>query len=224
MTTGTLTVMPPAPVPLNIYQRVAAVMKEVAYVQKDTSVTEGGNYKAVTHDMVTAVVRPHFVKFGIVIQPRVVHAEFIDTGRKSSRGNPAMRYEGRFEVDFVNIDNPVDRITITVDAHADDYGDKAPGKALSYAVKGAVLKLLMLETGENDESRIAPDVSLTDEQAAALDVLRSASMEGSTALKAAWEAAGKPMRLDLAPHLDALRAAAKEADEITAKGAGNVKP
>ena len=45
---------------------------------------------------------------------------------------------------------------MTVEAHASDNGDKAPGKALSYATKSAILKTLSLETGENDESRV-PD-------------------------------------------------------------------
>ena len=39
-------------------------------------------------------------------------------------------------------------------AHANDHGDKAPGKSLSYATKGAILKALMIETGETDEGRI----------------------------------------------------------------------
>ena len=53
----------------NIYQRINAVMKDVEYVQKDAAITGGGvNYKAVTHDMVTAVVRKSMVEHGIVIE------------------------------------------------------------------------------------------------------------------------------------------------------------
>lgn len=139
---------------MNIYQRIQLVMKAVSYVKKDKAVE---NYMAVTHDAVTALVRPHFIDAGIVIVPNLVHGEMVDTGRKSAKGNIAWRYEGIFAVDFVNIDDPADRITVTVPAHADDYGDKAPGKALSYAVKSAVLKLNMLETGVDDEGRL-PEV------------------------------------------------------------------
>ena len=192
--------------PTNIYQRVRAVMQKVAYVQKDKQVE---NYMAVTHDMVTAMVRPHFLEAGIVIAPRVVEAKMVDTGRKSSKGNIAWRYEGRFEVDFVNVDDPSDKITVPLDAHADDYGDKAPGKALSYATKYAVLKLLMLETGEDDEGRLTKgDVELTEEQTTKLQELREAALNGTKALELAWAAAGKPMRLALASHLQALKDAA----------------
>lgn len=201
----------------NIFQRVRTVMEKVAYVQKDKEVKGDGGYMAVTHDMVTAVVRPHFVEAGIVISPRVVSAAMVDTGRRSSKGNPAMRYEGRFQIDFVNADNPEDRITIDIDAHADDYGDKAPGKAISYATKYAILKLLMLETGENDEGRLAPvETELTDEQALKLQELRDASLEGVPALELAWAAAGKPMRLALHTHLGALKEAAKAAVKVAA--------
>lgn len=196
---------------MNIYQRVQSVMQEVAYVRKDKQVE---NYMAVTHDMVTAMVRPHFVKSGIVLSPRVVAGQMVDTGRKSKSGNPAMRYEGTFEVDFVNMDEPTDKITIRLDAHADDYGDKAPGKALSYATKYAVLKLLMLETGENEEGRVAPEPPPLSESAELmLTRLRDSALEGTAALEKQWKDAGKSLRLELAQHLDALKQAAASADK-----------
>jgi hypothetical protein len=197
----------------NIYQRVAQVMAKVAYIRKDKAVE---NYMAVTHDMVTAMVRPHFLEAGIVISPRVLTAQMVDTGRKSKSGNPAMRYEGRFQVDFVNIDDPADRITVELDAQADDYGDKAPGKALSYATKYAVLKLLMLETGENEEGRLAPEeVPLSTSAEQRLVILRDASLEGMAALEKAWHDAGKELRKELANHLNSLQVAAAKADAAT---------
>ena len=200
------------PATLNIYQRVRQVMAKVAYVRKDKQVE---NYMAVTHDMVTAMVRPHFLEAGIVVSPRVTTATMVDTGRKSKSGNPAMRYEGRFQVDFVNVDAPEDRITIELDAQADDYGDKAPGKALSYATKYAILKLLMLETGENDEGRVTQEAELSEAEEAKLQELRDAALNGTEALSLAWQSAGQPMRLALASHLKALKEAA------TAAGSGH---
>lgn len=194
----------------NIYQRVQSVMMKVSYVRKDKQVE---NYLAVTHDLVTALVRPHFVDAGIIVSPRVLSAVMVDTGRKSKSGNPAMRYEGAFEVDFVNMDEPTDRITIRLDAHADDYGDKAPGKALSYAVKYAILKVLMLESGENDEGRIAPEAPPLSESAELmLTKLREAALEGTKACEKQWMDAGKSLRKELATHLGSLQEAAAKAD------------
>ena len=55
---------------MNLFQRINEVRKAIDYIRKDKSVsTGGGSYKAVTHDMVTAMVRDHMVKHGIVSYP-----------------------------------------------------------------------------------------------------------------------------------------------------------
>ena len=53
---------------------------------------------------------------------------------------------------------------ICIHSNALDNSDKAPGKALSYATKYAILKMLMIETGENDESRTGEYDYYTDAQ------------------------------------------------------------
>lgn len=137
---------------LNIYQRVNAVMRDVEYVRKDAKVQ---GYAAVTHDMVTAVLRAAMVKHGIVVQLEQKARDILER-RDKAAGVSMMLYSGTYDVHFINIDKPEDRATITIDAHAADNGDKAPGKCASYATKHAMLKLFSLETGENDESRVAP--------------------------------------------------------------------
>ena len=135
---------------LNIYQRINEVRKEIAYIRKDKRVE---NYMAVTHDAVTAETRDLFIKYGIVIVPNEVESRMLDTGMVSAKGTPSMRFEAKYSVAFVNIDSPDDRLTVEITSHALDFGDKAPGKAISYATKYAILKLLSIETGENEEGR-----------------------------------------------------------------------
>lgn len=139
----------------NIYQRINAVMSEVQYVQKDKQVSGGGaNYKAVTHDQVVSVARESLVKHGVMIYPNQLKGEFLVMRDLNASPNPVKMglYSGTYEINFVGIEEG-DKITVTVEAHANDNGDKAPGKALTYATKSAILKVLCLETGENDESR-----------------------------------------------------------------------
>ncbi len=200
---------------MNIYQRIAAVMKAVSYVKKDKTVSgSGGGYRAVTHDMVTAMVRPHLVEHGIVVVPRLVNAQTVSTGRSTSGGTPINRFEGQYVVAFVNVDDPKDCIEVPAAAHAEDHGDKAPGKALSYATKYAILKVLLLETGEDDEGRIGPaEQDMTEAQEAVLATLRERALEGTAALKAAWKDLGAKVRDELRAHLDSLKAAAAEADK-----------
>lgn len=145
---------------LNIYQRLNQIRSKVAYVKKDKKVE---NYSAVTFDGIVAETREWFIEFGVMILPSLTNETMVDTGNKSQKGNPLYRYESVFAVRFVNCDDPSDLIIIEVPAHANDYGDKAPGKAITYATKSAVLKVLYLETGENDEARVTLNMAPGDE-------------------------------------------------------------
>lgn len=139
---------------LNLLQRINEVRKAVAYIQKDKSVsTGGGSYKAVTHDAVTAMVREHMVNHGIVSWPHLVES----TAQPKEEGAKQFRYEATYDFMFCNVEDPKDSLTIRIQAHAMDNADKAPGKALSYAKKYALLKLFELETGESEESRYNHD-------------------------------------------------------------------
>jgi hypothetical protein len=166
---------------MNIYQRLNTIREKVAYIRKDKKVE---NYTAVSHDAVVAETRQWFIEVGVIILPSVMSSAMIDTGCKSQKGNPLYRYEGRFIVRFQNCDDPLDFTSVEVDAHANDYGDKAPGKAITYATKSAILKVLFLETGDNDEARttlnMAPgDEVGSDDLAAMIQAIKDAKTLGS---------------------------------------------
>lgn len=139
----------------NVHQRLAAVMEEVTYIQKEGK--KGMQYKIVSHDKVTAKVRPALLAAGIVYYP--VRCEH------SHNGN---RAECSMTVRFVNIDEPTDFFDVPSFGYGVDPQDKGPGKAMSYAVKYALLKALGLETGEDadhddiDHSRNDPAVPKFD--------------------------------------------------------------
>jgi len=131
-------------------------MQEVKYVQKDSAVSGmGGGYKAVSHDQVVSVIRESLVKHGLMVFPEQVEGSFLQMRDVNAIPQPIKMglYSGTYKFTFVNIDDPAQTFTATVQAHANDNGDKAPGKALSYAAKSVLLKVFCLETGENDESR-----------------------------------------------------------------------
>lgn len=136
---------------LNLYQRINEIRKKVDYIQKDKKVSTGtsGSYQAVTHDAVTGILRQHLNDYGIVCVPMLVASKANDRVGDSKQ----FRYDATYSFDFVNCDKPEEKLTIVIEAHAMDNADKAPGKALSYAKKYAVLKLFEIETGEDEESR-----------------------------------------------------------------------
>ena len=136
----------------NILQRLSEVMRAVEYVQKDASINN--RYTALSHDKLTGKLRSHFVDNGIIVCPSLTQSKVSDTGTKTKSGAPIIRYEATYNVRFLNIDKPEDALEMSIEAHANDEGDKAPGKAISYATKYAMLKVLSIESGDKEEDRI----------------------------------------------------------------------
>lgn len=124
---------------LNIHQRINAVMKDVSYVSKENKKVND-QYTFVSHDAVTAAIQPKLVEHGIVVEPSVI-----------SHMQDGNRTEVDIQVDFVNMDEPKDRISLTFFGYGVDKQDKGPGKAFSYAKKYAFLQLFCLETGDDPE-------------------------------------------------------------------------
>ncbi len=170
--------------PPNIAQRINAAMGEVDYVQKEKK--QGMNYSIVSHDAVTAKVRPILQAHGIVYYPRDLEVR--------QNGN---RTEAMFTVRFENIDDRSDFIDVATFGFGVDPQDKGPGKAMSYGVKYALLKVLGLETGDD------PDAVQDDRANHAAPVAEASpvreKLEGPyqspTALKAAIRAFAESLRI-----------------------------
>ena len=140
----------------NIYQRINEVMKQEIYVKKGSA----GQGKGAEHDEVIALLVPHLVANGIVVE---VSKAADSRNRATAKG--VYIFECDYNVSYVNVDEPADRITVLIEAHAMDAGDKGPGKAMTYAAKTAHLKVFSIETGESDEGRYeALDDLITSEQ------------------------------------------------------------
>ncbi len=123
----------------NIFQRIAAAMGEVKYVQKNKP--KGMQYSVVSHDNVTAKVRPALLKHGVIYFPSVLE-----------HGQDGNRTWAKVETRFQNIDDPKDFIAIQMFGYGVDSQDKGPGKAISYAVKYCLLKAMGLETGDDADN------------------------------------------------------------------------
>ena len=167
---------------LNIYQRLSEVMKEVSYIKKEDKKVNG-QYTFASHDAVTAKIRPYLIKNGIVTIPRVV-----------SHTQDGNRTEVDIEIDFVNIDNPEDKIVVPTFGYGIDNQDKGVGKAISYAVKYAYLKVLALETGDDPE-RDTIDYKVAEPPEADVDMLLSLihNCEQESQLRSVWTVECKEM-------------------------------
>lgn len=145
---------------LNIFQRMLAATSEINRVAKNLKVdiSKSQSYKAVAESDVLEAVKPIEEKYGIYSYPvsrTVIKDEAYTTtseydGRKSEKTTFFMRLATVYR--FVNTDKPEEYIDITTYGDGVDTQDKAPGKAMTYADKYALLKAYKIQTGDDPDA------------------------------------------------------------------------
>ena len=150
----------PKTAPLNIFQRMLAATSEINRVAKNLKVdiSKSQSYKAVAESDVLEAVKPIEEKYGIYSSPvsrKIIKDEAYTTtsgydGCKSEKTTFFMRLETVYR--FVNTDKPDEYIDITTYGDGVDTQDKAPGKAMTYADKYALLKAYKIQTGDDPDA------------------------------------------------------------------------
>ena len=153
---------------MNIYEKMAAITAELNAVAKNLRVGEGkSSYKAVGEADVLAAVKPLEAKYKVYSYPdsrRVIDSDVITTskvynGQESTSSKFFMRVETVYR--FVNTEDPCDFLKITTYGDGMDAGDKAPGKAMTYGDKYALLKAYKIITGDDPDQNMSEDSRVT---------------------------------------------------------------
>lgn len=141
----------------NIAKKMLHVEHELEMVKKGLNVKlPQGSYKAVSEVDVLLAVKPLEFKYGIKSLPiRRSIVESKETLTKSGTVNQFMRLQTTFR--FINIDTPADFIEIDVYGDGVDSQDKAPGKAMTYADKYALLKAYKIATGDDPDQEASQE-------------------------------------------------------------------
>jgi hypothetical protein len=147
----------PEPSSLNLQQRKCRVVLDTGRIFKAGRATQGGGYAYVKHDDVMAEVRESMARHGLMLRiaPDMEHSIRAEFGKTS---NGAMQYRWLLWVDFrlTNADDPNDTETVRYPGEGVDTGDKAIGKALSYATKNYLLKTFLLPSGDEADNEHGP--------------------------------------------------------------------
>lgn len=150
---------------LNIYEKLSMITEEIGVVEKglNVQVNKTSSYKAVSERDVLDAVKPIEKKYRVYSYP--VKREVIDrdtlvkeseyNGNITRTNTLFMRIETTYR--FVNLDNPSEYIETTVYGDGLDTGDKAPGKAMTYADKYALMKAYKLSTGDDPDKEASPE-------------------------------------------------------------------
>jgi hypothetical protein len=150
---------------LNIYEKLSLITAEIGVVEKNLEVPTGGkkSYKAVSERDVLDAVKPIEAKYRVYSYPMsrtivdrdILVKETEYNGQTTKTNTLFMRVETIYR--FVNLDNPAEYIDTTVYGDGLDTGDKATGKAMTYADKYALMKAYKLSTGDDPDKEASPE-------------------------------------------------------------------
>jgi hypothetical protein len=150
---------------LNIYQKMSLATNKIQTVAKKLKVGEGtkSEYKAVSEADILNAIKPIEYELGIYSYPydrKLTKEERVTFKNKfGDIDNFVIRIETTYR--FVNIDKPDEFIDIKTYGDGVDSQDKAPGKAMTYADKYALLKAYKIQTGDdpdkNKSGKLTPE-------------------------------------------------------------------
>lgn len=170
---------------LNIYEKLSMITEEIGVVEKGlkVQVNKTSSYKAVSERDVLDAVKPIEKKYRVYSYPakrEIIDRDILVSENEYGKKNTLfMRIDTTYR--FVNLDNPSEYIETTVYGDGLDTGDKAPGKAMTYADKYALMKAYKLSTGDDPDKEASPEKGYTREEqkatAAQIGVLNKLSEE-----------------------------------------------
>lgn len=154
----------------NIYTKMLSISNELETVAKNLSVGVGkSSYKAVGEADVLRAVKPLEEKHGVYSYP--YSRTLLESGVIESVGyngeikkQQFMRLEVVYR--FVNVENADEFVDITSYGDGIDSGDKATGKAMTYADKYALMKAYKIVTGDDPDQHASEELKTKEQKVA----------------------------------------------------------
>ena len=154
---------------MNIYEKILKITEELGVVAKGlkVQVNKTASYNAVSERDVLDAVKPLEAKYGVcsmpierkIVDSDVLVKESTYNGDVTKTNTLFMRAETKYR--FLNVDNPDEYIDTIVYGDGLDTGDKAPGKAMTYADKYALMKMYKISTGDDPDKDASPEQGYT---------------------------------------------------------------
>ena len=151
---------------MNIYEKLSAITSEMKTVAKNLEVNLGANkYKAVGELDVLKAVKELEEKYKVYSYPKernIVSEEILTkeqeyNGKVTRTNQVLMRIAVKYV--FVNTEKPEEIVEMISYGDGLDTGDKAPGKAMTYADKYALMKAYKIGTGDDPDQEGSPETS-----------------------------------------------------------------
>lgn len=150
---------------MNIYEKMSEAGKKIARVPKNLIVGTGRNqYKAVAEADILAAVKDAEAEQKIfsfpvaheIVESRTITNKGGEDGRSWEKESRFVRVKTTYR--FVNMEKPEEFIEVIGYGDGIDTLDKAPGKAVTYADKYALMKAYKIETGDDPDQNSSDDL------------------------------------------------------------------
>lgn len=139
---------------MSVWEKVYAVSAKVGRVQMTLDVDTGkGSYKAISINDVVDSLQPHLEHFRLVVVPCekeiIEQTQITTTTKYGEKTQFYVRVKASYLI--VNVDKPEERIKTEGFGDGIDSGDKATGKATTYARKYALIDAFNLSKGDDPD-------------------------------------------------------------------------
>lgn len=155
---------------MNIYEKLNEIINELGIIEKNLNVStgKGGSYKAVSEKDVLDAIKPIEYKYKIYSYPlnrEVIADEQLEkistyNGKETKTISQFMRIKTTYR--FINIEKPEEYIDIVSYGDGIDTGDKAPGKAMTYSDKYALMKCYKVSTGDDPDKDASDSYNMSN--------------------------------------------------------------
>lgn len=146
---------------MNIYEKMSLITDEIGVVLKNlkVQVTKTNSYKAVSERDVLDKVKPIEKKYRVYSYPMEREIVEKDILTKETDYGTSNQFYIKLQTiyRFVNIDKPDEFLDMKTYGDGIDSGDKASGKAMTYADKYALMKSYKISTGEDPDQEPSPE-------------------------------------------------------------------
>lgn len=206
----------------HVYAAITAVRAALAKagIKKSRENEQGPKFMFRGIDDMYNAVSSLLAEHGLCIMPSYSEREQIE--RQSAHNKPIFWTSVRGSFAFVSAVDGSSHTVVTY-GEALDSSDKSTNKAMSAAMKYAIMETFTIPTeGDNDADSSTHDVAakpFTDAEKAQLKALHDAAAEGMKPLKAAWQKLDVATRDRLRGELDSISELARKNDAEKAKAA-----
>ena len=150
---------------MNVCEKIHAVTSEIGKVQMSLDVDTGNNrsYKAISINDVVDSLTPLLTKYRLIVKPTVKEIveqyQITTTTKYGEKQQFYVRMKATYAI--VNIDDPEDFIVTCGYGDGIDSGDKATGKAITYARKYALIDAFNLSKGEDPDREASQEYQIS---------------------------------------------------------------